>query len=285
MAQDSDLEELRQMMGRTMSGIGDRRPRPVAAESRTEPLTFEQQVAAAVHNASEYVDAIRTARDSLGAAHLAMAEVDLLDDTLRMEPYELQRTLDDRDPEGTQRLVEIVEDWNGRLGRGQEQLAQVVTQLDAAKTALDTASEHRGAAGAHGMLPSTSAPEHDLATMTKGVETAQRRAAFLGERLDGDQTTVQNFVLDTADNPPSTWHNEIRDAALSIQWTDSVRGDLAAQIGTVSSQVGKLSSKLDQYSPEPAGPESAQSAASSEQDLRLRTTGKAAGRGGQQAGK
>lgn len=287
MAQDSDVDELRRMINRTMSGVGERRPAPAAPEQpRTEPPTFEQRVTAAVQNAPEYVDAVRTARDSLGAANRSMAEVDLLDDALSARSYELQRMLDDRSPEGRQRLVGTVQDWNGRLERGQEQLAQVVTHLDAAKTALDTATRHRDAAETPGMLPSSSAPEHDLATMTSGVETAQQRAAFLGERLQGDRTTLEHFVLDKAENPPSDWHNEIRDAAPSIRWTDSVRGEVAARIDTTASQVDGLATKLDQHSPEPAAPESGQSvAASSEQDLRLRATGKATGRGVQQAGK
>ncbi|WP_410792414.1 hypothetical protein [Kribbella sp. C-35] len=289
MAQESDLDELRRMIDRTMSGVGEPLPRraPAAPEQpRTEPRTFEQRVAAAVQNAPEYVDAIRTARDSLGAAGRSMAEVDLLDDNLRRESYELQRMLDDRSPEGHQRLVDIVQDWNGRLERGQEQLAQVVTHLDAAKTALDTATQQRDAAETPGMLPSSSAPEHNLATMTSGVETAQQRAASLGERLQDDRTTLEHFVLDKAENPPSNWHNEIRDAAPSIRWTDNVRGELAGRIDTVSSQVDGLATKLDQYSPETDSPESAQStAALSEQDLRLRTTGKAAARGGQQTTK
>ena len=284
MTQDSDLEQLRQTLGRAMSGVGDRRPqRPIAPEPRTEPLTFDQRVEAAVQNAPEYVDAIRTARDSLGAANRSMAPIDLLDDTVTLDrSNELRSMLADRGPEANQRLAATVRDWDGRLEGGQKHLAEVVTQLDAAATALETASEQRLAAETPGMLPSTSAPEHDLDTMRNGVETAQQRAAFLGERLEGDRATLKYDVLDRADNPPSDWHNHIRDVAPSIRWTDNVRGDVAGQLETVSSQVEGLASELGEYSPEPVSPESGQS---SEQNLRLRTTGKAAARGGQQAGK
>jgi hypothetical protein len=84
----------------------------------------------------------------------------------------------------------------------------------------------------------------------------------------------------------SDWQNDIRDLAPSIRYTDDVRSDVVARLETVSSQVARLSSNLDQYSPELVGPESSRSSAqSSEQDLRLRTTGKAADSGGHQAGK
>lgn len=82
--------------------------------------------------------------------------------------------LADRGPEANQRLAETIRDWDGRLERGQEHLAQVVTHLDAAATALETASERRLAAESPGMLPSTSAPEYSLNTMRDGVETAQQ---------------------------------------------------------------------------------------------------------------
>jgi hypothetical protein len=284
MTQDSDLEQLRQTLGRAMSGIGDRRPqRPAEPEPRTEPLTFDQRVAAAVQNAPEYVDAIRSARDSLGAASRSMAPIDLLDDSVTLDrSNELRSMLADRGPEANQRLAATVRDWDGRLERGQQHLAEVVTRLDAAATALETASEQRLAAGTPGMLPSTSAPEHDLDTMRNGVGTAQQRAAFLGERLEGDRATLKYDVLDKADNPPSDWRNNIRDVAPSIRWTDNVRGDVAGQLETVSSQVEGLASELGEYSPEPLAPESTQS---SEQNLRLRTIGKAAVRGGEQAGK
>ena len=98
--------------------------------------------------------------------------------------------------------------------------------------------------------------------------------------------TLEHFVLDKAENPPSDWHNEIRDAAPSIRWTDNVRGDLASRIGAGSSQVDGLATKLDQYSPEPTTPEPTHAvAASPEQDLRLRTTAKATSRATQQPSK
>ncbi|HEY3562613.1 MAG TPA: hypothetical protein VGL05_34340 [Kribbella sp.] len=194
--------------------------------------------------------------------------------------------LADHGPEGDQRLAEATVDWNDRLTRGQESLAQATTHLDAAETALATASGHRLAAETPGLLPTTgSLPEHDLATMTNDIEAAQERTGVLRERLESDLETLKYDVLGQAGNPPSGWRSGIRDAAASIRWTGSVHAGIATQLGSVSSQLDGLASKLERYSPESASSESAHSAGpSSEQDLRRRTAVKPAGRGAQ-AGK
>ncbi|MFF0268402.1 hypothetical protein [Kribbella sp. NPDC004536] len=289
MAQDNDAEQLRSMVNKALGGVVDQRPRRepvVAAEPAAAPPTFEQQVATAVQNAPEYVEAVQQARDAAAAARRSMDQIDLIPDTLRLDqpltaPNNLTVMLLDRGDDANHRLGQAADDWNDRLTRGQEHLAEATTHLDTAATALAGAIEHRSAAATPGMLPSTGARvEQDLTTMANDLKAAQDQARFLGERFDQDLTTLKYDVLGKADNPPPDWHSDIRDAASSIQWTDNLRGGAAARLESASTQLDGLASKLEAYAAEPAGSESVQSAApSSEQDLRLRAGGKPVTRG------
>lgn len=236
-----------------------------------------------MQNSPQYVESIRTARDAAGAAKSAAGEVDLMDDTLRgrglAQPARFRSMVEDRSPEGTQRLAETVRGWNDRLKHGQEQLGQVKDHLDAAAGAIDAAREHRQAAETPGMLPRNALPEYGLEQMSTDVQNAQREAAALGAKLGADSTDLENFVLDKADTPPVDWDRDIEAAAASISWSSSRGANLAASVDKISSGLDTLSSKLDEHAPEAGKSDEAALSAgsSSEQDLRHRTSGKAGG--------